>query len=187
PAPFAAFARAAVEPYAPRGVKALEIWNEPNLTFYGMPAPDPPAYAAFLGAAHDAIKAAEPTSAVITGGLAPAENQPRSQAMNPLLHLRAVYRAGGGKFDALGYHPYTYPAMLTDDRATARSSPRRRSCTTRWPSTATGRAGVGHGDGRAHTADRAADVRRAVPHPGVQPLRSVDVHRPLIWFSYLAP
>ncbi|HMG26409.1 MAG TPA: hypothetical protein VKH36_06285, partial [Acidimicrobiia bacterium] len=96
-------------------MKALEIWNEPNLTFYGMPAPDPAAYAAFLGAAHDAIKAADPTSAVITGGLAPAENQPRSQAMNPLLHVRAVYRAGGGKFDALGYHPYTYPAMLTDD------------------------------------------------------------------------
>jgi hypothetical protein len=116
PARFAAFARAAVERYAPRGVKAWEIWNEPNLTFYWMPAPDPAAYAALLGPAHDAIKAADPSSTVITGGLAPAENQPRSEAMKPLPFLEAVYRAGGGgKFDAVGYHPYTYPAMPTDD------------------------------------------------------------------------
>jgi polysaccharide biosynthesis protein PslG len=67
PANFASFARAAVERYAPRGVKAWEIWNEPNLTFY-WEAPDPAAYAALLGPAHDAIKAADPSSTVITGG-----------------------------------------------------------------------------------------------------------------------
>ena len=116
PATFASFARAAVQRYSSRGVKAWEIWNEPNLTFYWAPAPDPAAYAALLGPAYDAIKAVDPSSTVITGGLAPAENQPRDQAMKPVPFLQAVYRAGGtGKFDAVGYHPYTYPGMPTDD------------------------------------------------------------------------
>ncbi|HKA94264.1 MAG TPA: cellulase family glycosylhydrolase [Acidimicrobiia bacterium] len=116
PANFASFARAAAERYAPRGVKAWEIWNEPNLTFYWMPSPDPAAYAALLGPAYDAIKAVDPSSTVITGGLAPAENQPRDQAMKPLPFLEGVYAAGGGgKFDAVGYHPYTYPALPTGD------------------------------------------------------------------------
>jgi hypothetical protein len=116
PANFASFARAAVERYAPRGVKAWEIWNEPNLAFYWKPAPDPVAYARVLAPAYDAIKAVDPSSVVISGGLAPAENQPRQEAMKPLPFLEAVYRSGGGgKFDALGYHPYTYPAMPTGD------------------------------------------------------------------------
>jgi hypothetical protein len=53
---------------------------------------------------------------VISGGLAPAENQPRQEAMKPLTFLDGMYRAGaGGKFDAVGYHPYTYPSMPLDD------------------------------------------------------------------------
>ena len=116
PSNFAAFARTAVERYAPRGVKAWEVWNEPNLTFYWAPSPDPAAYAALLSPTYDAIKAVDPASTVITGGLAPAEQQPRQQAMKPLPFLERVYAAGGGgKFDAVGYHPYTYPAMPTDD------------------------------------------------------------------------
>lgn len=120
PATFAAFARAAVQRYAPRGVKAWEIWNEPNLTFYWAPGPDPAAYAALLGPAYNAIKAADPSSVVVSGGLAPAYNQSRKEAMNPLTFLDRVYKAGGsGKFDALGYHPYTYPAMPVGDSGSA--------------------------------------------------------------------
>ncbi|HEV3134352.1 MAG TPA: cellulase family glycosylhydrolase [Acidimicrobiia bacterium] len=116
PMNFAAFARAAVERYAPRGLKAWEIWNEPNLTFFWAPAPDPAAYAALLRPAYDAIKTVDPSATVISGGLVPAENQPRQQAMKPLPFLEGVYRAGGGgKFDAVGYHPYSYPAMPTGD------------------------------------------------------------------------
>jgi polysaccharide biosynthesis protein PslG len=116
PTAFAAFARAAVERYAPRGVKAWQVWNEPNLTFFWSPGPDPAGYTALLRPTYDAIKAVDPSSTVITGGLAPAEQQPRQEAMNPLTFLERVYAAGGaGKFDAVGYHPYTYPAMPTDD------------------------------------------------------------------------
>jgi polysaccharide biosynthesis protein PslG len=116
PSTFASFARAAVERYAPRGVKTWQVWNEPNLTFFWEPGPDPAAYTALLGPAYDAIKAVDPSSTVITGGLAPAVNQPREEAMKPLTFLEGMYRAGaGGKFDAVGYHPYTYPAMPLDD------------------------------------------------------------------------
>ncbi len=116
PSNFAAFARAAVERYAPRGVKAWEVWNEPNLTFFWEPAPDPAAYAALLAPTYDAIKAVDPSSTVITGGLVPAEHLSRQEGMKPLPFLERVYAAGGaGKFDAVGYHPYTYPALPTDD------------------------------------------------------------------------
>jgi hypothetical protein len=116
PSTFASFARAAVERYAPRGVKTWEVWNEPNLTFFWAPKPDPAGYTALLGPAYDAIKAVDPSSTVISGGLAPAENQSRQEAMKPLTFLDGMYRAGAsGKFDAVGYHPYTYPAMPLDD------------------------------------------------------------------------
>src|SRR5262249_44593211 len=55
-----------------------------------------------------------PSVALPQDDAGPAENQPRKEAMNPVTFLEGVYRAGGaGKFDALGYHPYTYPAMPT--------------------------------------------------------------------------
>jgi hypothetical protein len=116
PSTFASFARAAVERYAQRGIKVWEVWNEPNLTFYWAPGPDPAAYAALISAAYDAIKAVDPSSTVITGGLAPAENLSRQEAMTPRTFLERLYRAGGGgKFDAVGYHPYTYPALPQQD------------------------------------------------------------------------
>ena len=42
PADFARFAAAAVARYAPQGVHAYEIWNEPNVGFW-QPLPDPTA------------------------------------------------------------------------------------------------------------------------------------------------
>jgi len=124
PSTFATFARAAVERYALRGIKTWQVWNEPNLTFFWEPAPDPARYAALLGPTYDAIKAADPSSTVIMGGLAPAEQQPRQEAMQPLPFLEGVYAAGGGgKFDALGYHPYTYPALPQEDTGGASDAP----------------------------------------------------------------
>jgi hypothetical protein len=48
PAPYAAFVRVAVQRYAPLGVHAWEIWNEPNHVAFWGPRPDPVAYTDLL-------------------------------------------------------------------------------------------------------------------------------------------
>jgi hypothetical protein len=77
-APFAAFAAAAVRRYAPLGVHAWEIWNEPNTLQFWRPGPDPARYASLLRAAAAAIRGADPAAAVISGGLAAVPTSPRS-------------------------------------------------------------------------------------------------------------
>ena len=115
PALYAAFARAVARRYAPRGVHAYEIWNEPNVPSFWQPAPDPAAYARLLQAAYPAIKAADPRATVVTGGTAPAATDGRSYA--PIDFVRAMYAAGAhGSFDALGHHPYTFPAFPRVER-----------------------------------------------------------------------
>jgi hypothetical protein len=92
------------------GVHDYEIWNEPNSGSFMQPEPDAGAYAAMLVAADKAIKAVAPQATVVTGGLAPASNS--ADSISPLTFLRQLYRAGaGGYFDAVGDHPYTWPAM----------------------------------------------------------------------------
>lgn len=109
-AAYATFARAAAERYAPQGVKTWEIWNEPNIQGFWRPAPDPGTYTAMLKAAYAAIKKADPTATVLSGGLSPAENEPPGH-ITPRDFLRAMYAAGAkGSFDALAHHPYSYPA-----------------------------------------------------------------------------
>ena len=56
------FVQAAVARYP--NVRAIEVWNEPNLGIFWAPAPDPDRYAAVLKAAHDGVLAA--------GGSAPS-------------------------------------------------------------------------------------------------------------------
>jgi hypothetical protein len=111
-ATFAAFARAAVERYAPRGVHAWEVWNEPNLGGFWSPKPDPAAYTALLSATYDAVKATDPGATVVTGGLSPAPNDADGSSIAPVTFLEGIYRAGGrGHFDAVGHHPSNYPHL----------------------------------------------------------------------------
>ncbi|WBU58188.1 cellulase family glycosylhydrolase [Paracoccus sediminicola] len=119
PAEFARFMTAAVERYAPRGIHVWEIWNEPNLSGPWPPHPDPQAYAALLIAAYDAIHAADPDATVILGGMSavrwtgPPFNLQHYAAP---AFLREVYAAGAGdSFDAVGYHPYSYPDLPDPD------------------------------------------------------------------------
>lgn len=115
-AAYADFLSAAVHRYSPR-IRAWEIWNEPNLSSFWPPAPDQTAYAQLLRAAHAAIKAADPTALVLFGGLSPVPDIPpeESQARRlvPAVRFLAdVYAAGGaGTFDALSFHPYTWPEL----------------------------------------------------------------------------
>ena len=111
PADFAAFVAAAAAQYAPLGVHAWEIWNEPNWDpwWASTGGPSAPAYVALLQAAYPAIHRADPGATVVTGGLAPHgdlganPDDPR----HPVNFLKAMYAAGAkGSFDAVGIHPY---------------------------------------------------------------------------------
>jgi hypothetical protein len=107
---YAAFARTAVAHYSAMGVHAYEIWNEENTSAAWTPSPSPSAYAGLLKAAYPVIKAADPSATVVTGGLAPAPTDGTNYT--PVDFLKGVYAAGGhGSFDAVGAHPYCWPAM----------------------------------------------------------------------------
>jgi polysaccharide biosynthesis protein PslG len=84
----------------------IEIWNEPNETTFWEPAPDVARYAELLVEAYGAVKAANPAMPVVTGGFA---NRRTSGNGDVSLRefLEGVYaNGGGGRFDALGFHPY---------------------------------------------------------------------------------
>ncbi len=112
PNQYATFAAAAAAHYAARGVHTWEIWNEPNNPLFWKPAPNPGAYTAVLKAAYPAIHGADPSAVVISGGLAPTDTY--SGWIAPVEFLKDVYASGGqGSFDALGWHPYDYPATVS--------------------------------------------------------------------------
>jgi polysaccharide biosynthesis protein PslG len=115
PEAYAAFAAAAVERYAPRGVLHYELWNEPNLHGFWDPEADPVAYARLVRAAYPVMKAADSDVTVLAGSLAPTggyaappECAGGAGRINPIPFLEAMYAEGAqGSFDALSYHPYT--------------------------------------------------------------------------------
>ena len=108
-AQYATWAADVAARYAPDGVKDFEIWNEPNIVQSWQPKPNPTAYTADLMAAYTAIKKIDPSAFVISGGLAPAATDGTNYS--PTAFLEAMYAHGAeGYFDALGYHPYSFPA-----------------------------------------------------------------------------
>jgi polysaccharide biosynthesis protein PslG len=107
---YAAWAAEVARRYAPRGVRFFEIWNEPNIKAFWRPRPNPSAYTADLRAAYTAIKKVDPSGFVVSGGLAPIIPGPVNYS--PVAFLQAMYADGAkGHFDALGYHPYSFPAL----------------------------------------------------------------------------
>ena len=109
PAQFAAWAAAVAARYGSAGADYFEIWNEPNISAFWSPAPNPAAYTADLIAAYPAIKAVDPSAVVLTGGLAPAADS--SNSFDIVTFFADMYADGAqGSFDAVGDHPYTFPA-----------------------------------------------------------------------------
>jgi hypothetical protein len=109
---YATFAAKTAAHYAPMGVHAYEVWNEPNIGFW-QPKPDPVAYTNLLKAAYPAIKSQDPASTVLIGGLSPADSS--EGKIPPVDFLKAIYANGGkGYFDAVGHHPYCWPATPGD-------------------------------------------------------------------------
>jgi hypothetical protein len=110
---FGRFAGRVARRYAPLGVHAYEIWNEPNIHQYWQPLPDPAFYARLMRAAAFHIRAVDPAATIVTGGTSPARDSVSS--VSPLTWLRALY-ANGTKdwFDAIGHHPYVDADMGPD-------------------------------------------------------------------------
>ncbi len=107
---FATFAGEVAAHYGPMGVHAYEIWNEPNIQDFWLPTPNPSFYTSMLKDSYAAIKAAQPDSTVISGGLSPAATDATDYA--PIDFLTDMYADGAaGSFDAVGFHAYSYPAL----------------------------------------------------------------------------
>jgi polysaccharide biosynthesis protein PslG len=113
PGQYATFAATAVQRYAGMGVHTYEVWNEPNITSFWTSKPDPAAYTRLLKAAYPAIKGADSTATVLTGGTAPAPSD--GTQISPVDFLKGIYaNGGGGSFDAVAHHPYCWPANPGD-------------------------------------------------------------------------
>ena len=102
------FLRQAGRVLIPRGIRTIEIVNEPNVT--GM---DPIGYTRSIlipGASgfRSAGATLGRTVTIVSGGLAPAATD--GTRWSQLDFLTGIYAAGGrGYFDAVGTHPYTWP------------------------------------------------------------------------------
>lgn len=109
-AEYATWAAEVAGRYGPQGVRMFEIWNEPNSAGSWPPAASPAAYAADLIAAYSAIKSVDRSAFVISGGLAPGPSG--DGTYDPVDFLKAMYAYGAkGSFDAVGFHPYSFPAL----------------------------------------------------------------------------
>jgi hypothetical protein len=95
-AAFSRFAGAAAAHFKERGV-AYEIWNEPNTSQFWGPAPDASEYAALLREAVAAIRGADPSAKVATGGVSGMDQAFLSRAVDPSL---------AASLTAIGIHPY---------------------------------------------------------------------------------
>ncbi|HEY7961210.1 MAG TPA: Ig-like domain-containing protein [Solirubrobacteraceae bacterium] len=97
PADYAAALHFLAQRWAGR-VGAYEIWNEEDASAWWAGGPDPGSYTRVLQSAYTAVKSADPSAAVVLGGL----------TGNDYGFLQGVYEAGGkGYFDAVGVHTDT--------------------------------------------------------------------------------
>ena len=89
---------------------AIEIWNEPNLSLFWKPEPQPERYAALVASAYDAIKAQNPRIKVLAGALAGApisRRDPLRVTMSLREFLQRAYNARpsiAGHMDGISFH-----------------------------------------------------------------------------------
>ena len=110
PADYASFVGELAARYRGR-VAAYEVWNEQNLWYEwgGRGKLSAAGYVALLQAAYSAIKAADPSAVVVSGGLTPTGVNDGYVAFDDVHYLAQMYAAGADAyFDVLGAHPSGY-------------------------------------------------------------------------------
>ncbi len=109
---FGHFAGAAAGHFKGRNV-GYEIWNEPNTSQFWDPAPDASEYATLLREAVAAIRGADPSAKVSTGGVSGIDQAFLSRAVDPRLTVGLT---------AIGIHPYpkTGPESIANQLAMLR-------------------------------------------------------------------
>ena len=107
------FVRAALRRYPE--VRAVEVWNEPNLARFWAPRPDPKRYSMLLRAAYAGVASTGVDVPVLVGGLLSPEFDGR-KVVAAADFLRRVYElAGPGAFDGIATHPYPYEAPFAEN------------------------------------------------------------------------
>jgi len=124
---WAAFLRAAVERYGPRGtfwrehragsadpvpkmpLREWQVWNEANFFYFAYPV-SPIRYARLLKSSYRAIKAADPGARILLSGLFGDPDEGGKRGMSAVDFLSALYRVRGIKryFDDVALHPYAF-------------------------------------------------------------------------------
>jgi hypothetical protein len=118
PTTFATFAAEVAARYKNDGMHYWEIWNEPNSFNFWATKANCAAYTNLLKVTYPVIKRADPNAIVVTGGLAPESTD--NVNISPTDFLTCVYKNGGKKyFDAVGDHPYVFPASPANDTSGA--------------------------------------------------------------------
>lgn len=115
---FVRFATEAVARYQPRGVTSWQVWNEPNSELFWSTGPDPDRYGRLLAATAAAIRSVDPDATIVSGGLAPALDRLDDGWLSPATFLRGLLDAGVmAEIDAVGVHPYSFPARPLDEES----------------------------------------------------------------------
>lgn len=84
---------------------AIEIWNEPNLSWFWAPRPDPVRYTELLRLGYAAVKRVDPAMPVLGGALAPVMSQDKGRDWGLRPFLEAMYAGGAaGSMDGLAVH-----------------------------------------------------------------------------------
>lgn len=102
----------------------IEVWNEPNSIDFWRIGPDPERFAELQAIAYDAIKAASPRTAVVSGGLLNLPTSPARGDLSIEEFLARAYAATPslrGHADLIGLHPYPAAARVGPDSRFRRS------------------------------------------------------------------
>lgn len=90
------YVRTVVDRYADQ-VDAWQVWNEPNISIFFKPNPDPAAYAQLLAIASEEIRSHDPDAQIVIAGTSRVD----------MGFLDGVMAQGAGDdFDILAFHPY---------------------------------------------------------------------------------